>query len=312
MKTAGIQVRNLRVETLQEKNPRLLVGPLDLRILPGEILALVGESGSGKTLTLRALAGVPPRGLGITASPGDLPLSSRCGMVFQDPFSYFNPRWRMFRSIAEVLRVVRKVPREKIAPLVESLLESVGLSREEGELFPFEMSGGMAQRSAIAIALAVDPQVLCADEATSALDPATRDRILHLIAEICRQRCMAAVVVSHDLPGLVGHADRVVVMYRGLAVEEGAAEVVLRESRHRYTDFLVRCHPGIHTRGGKLPEIPPDAFKAEDEVSQHQRGCPFAGRCPGAAELCLQEMPPWQGGSTHRFRCFYPARGTTP
>ncbi|POR04631.1 hypothetical protein AU468_03155 [Alkalispirochaeta sphaeroplastigenens] len=306
MERAEIRVRDLQVEVSQGGELRSLVGPLDLTIVPGQILALVGESGSGKTLTLRALAGVPPRGLAVRARPGDLPLPSRCGMVFQDPFSYFNPRWRIHRSLAEVLRVVRGVPRGEVSPLAVSLLESVGLSREEGTLFPFEMSGGMAQRSAIAMALAVDPQVLCADEATSALDPATRDRILRLVAGICHQRCMATVVVSHDLPGLTGHAHRVVVMYRGLAVEEGDAVAVLRESRHRYTDFLLRCHPGAHTRGGLLPEIPPESLPGKAPVSP---GCPFAGRCPAARGPCFGEMPPWQGDETHRFRCFFPAGG---
>lgn len=273
------------------------MGPLDLVVQRGTILGLAGESGSGKTLTLRALAGIPPAGL-----IAEVSRYHRCAMVFQDPGSYFNPRWRVARSIDEVLQVVRMLPRESISAQRCALLEDVGLNGSDGQLYPRQMSGGMLQRAAIAMALATAPEVLLADEATSALDPATRDRILALLKRVAREHDIAVVVVSHDLENLAGTADRVVVLYRGVAVEEGEGRVLVEEPRHRYMELLVRARPGRHTRGTVLPVIRP----ADVSQGQWETGCPFAQRCPRAEQRCHEAMPPWEGQENHRFRCFFP------
>lgn len=283
-----------------------LVGPLDLAVARGEILGLVGESGSGKTLTLRALAGIIPVGLTARDASGEYKPSCRTAIVFQDPMGFFNPRWRIRRSIAEVLRVVRRVPAAAVERRVNDLLESVGLSRHDGGLFPFAMSGGMIQRAAIAMALAVDPQVMLADEATSALDPETRDRILDLLCSAGRKRGVATVVVSHDLASLARVADRVIVLYDGEAVEEGPGAELLVRPRHRYTDLLVRSLPGPNTRGLRLPEIPPNP------LGDTSRGCPFASRCPSVQDICTAENPPWTYLGEHRFRCHLPAAERDP
>ncbi len=283
-----------------------LVGPLDLTVKPGEILGLLGESGSGKTLTLRALAGINPAGLHAYDQNGPYRPVYRSAMVFQDPMGYFNPRWRVRRSVAEVLRIVRGVSRRNVRFRTEELLRDVGLAVEDGSLFPFEMSGGMIQRAAIAIALAVDPHVLLADEATSALDPTTRDRILQLLCRVGRERRAATVVVSHDVSSLAEVSDRVIILYAGQSVEEGDPRRVLAQPRHRYTDLLVRSLPGDHTRGTILPEIPPEPFATGADVTERNRGCPFTGRCPRADERCRGITPEWRGNDAHRFRCHYP------
>lgn len=286
-----------------------LVGPLDLCVQGGEILGLAGESGSGKTLTLRALAGIVPAGLLARDEQGQYRPAKRTAMVFQDPMGFFNPRWRISRSLKEVLRVVRRVPEAGLTTRVEELLEAVGLAPEDGTLFPFEMSGGMVQRAAIAMALAVEPEVLLADEVTSALDPATRDRILHLLCSVGRERRVATIVVSHDLPGLAAVADRVIVLYGGMALEEGVPADVLGAPRNRYTDLLMRSLPRQDTRGSVLPEIPREPAAGEAGTAPPSRGCPFSRRCPAAIPRCHEEMPPWSGSDTHRYRCFVPAEG---
>ncbi|TVR68893.1 MAG: ABC transporter ATP-binding protein [Spirochaetaceae bacterium] len=304
----SLSIRNLIVEKPRRRGTLTLVGPLDLDLRRGEILGLVGESGSGKTLTLRALAGIPPAGLEVRDSSGTYHPPCRTAMVFQDPMGFFNPRWRISRSLEEVLRVVRRVPAPVAPARAGELLEAVGLAREEGKLFPFEMSGGMVQRSAIAMALAVEPEVMLADEVTSALDPATRDRILQLLCRVGRERQVATIVVSHDLPSLAAVADRVIVLYGGRAIEEGSPGEILGKPRHRYTDLLVRSLPGRETRGAPLPEIPRDPA-GDPILSSSAGGCPFARRCPVALARCHGELPDWSGEKNHRFRCFVPVRG---
>lgn len=301
-----ISVRQLLV-TLQHSgnemdSRRVLVGPLDLTVRAGETMGLVGESGSGKTLTLRALAGIPPSGVIVRHSGCEYRGVRKSAIVFQDPMGFFNPRWRIYRSLAEVLRVVRGLPRSKLRERSDALLRDVGLEPTDGRLFPFEMSGGMVQRAAIAMALAVDPAVLLADEVTSALDPDTRDRILRLLCRVGRERGAATVVVSHDVGSLVHVVDRLVVLYAGQSVEEGPPSIVLGTPRHRYTDFLVRSVPGAETRGTRLPEMPPDT----DTIVT---GCPFSGRCPAAQARCYENNPDWSGPEEQRYRCHFPVPG---
>jgi peptide/nickel transport system ATP-binding protein len=297
-----LSVQDLVVEKLQPGGALTVVGPLSITVSRGEILGLVGESGSGKTLTLRALAGIPPTGLTARTPDGPYAPTCRTAIVFQDPMGFFNPRWKIRRSISEVLRVVRRVPRKIVVTHLHALLDAVGLTVADGSLYPFEMSGGMIQRAAIAIALATEPEVLLADEATSALDPLTRDRILQLLCRVGRERQVATIVVSHDLVGLGNVADRVTVLYEGIAIDEGRPATVLGSPRHRYTDLLVRSLPGRETRGTLLPEM-------LSKLSSPATGCPFFPRCPAGRSLCERETPPWTIEIDHRYKCHFPAGG---
>ncbi len=275
-----------------------LVGPLDLTLPSGEILGIVGESGSGKTLTLRALGGIVPAGLTATETP-----AWRSAMVFQDPGSYFNPRWKISRSLYEVLNFSRGVAAVDIPRRVVELLKQVELRREDGDLYPHEMSGGMLQRASIAMALSTEPDVLLIDEATSALDPVTEMRILDLLCAVTREHLCSTVVVSHNLTSLARQVDRIAVMYRGHIVEEGDATAVLSAPRHRYLSLLQQAIPSAATAGTRLAEIPQPGTTTF--VPQPDNGCPFAMRCPFADDQC-NDPPPWAGDSVHRYRCVHP------
>lgn len=273
----------------------VLVGPERYEIPRRRLIALVGESGSGKTLTLRALAGVTPEGLKREmSSPQTTP---RTAMVFQDPASFFNPRWRVGRSLREVLQTVRGMNRASVDQESQALMGQVGLEVGDLRRYPFEMSGGMIQRAGIAMALATQPELLLADEITSALDPELGGRVLMLLHELSRRRDMSVVLVSHDLRAVARVADTVRVLYRGRVVEQGPPGSVLSSPRHRYTDLLLRSLPEAGRRGRPLPELAPVPPGAAP------RGCPFRLRCPAAQSDCAS-MPQWD--PRRRYRCHHP------
>jgi oligopeptide/dipeptide ABC transporter ATP-binding protein len=283
-------VEGLRIETA---DGRTLVGPNTLTVPRGEVTAIVGESGSGKTLTLRALHDIlPPSLVASTAQRWDRPSTA---IIFQEPGSYFNPRWRIRRSLGEVLRYVAHVSRTDLPSRIDRLLSRVGLRPEDGTKFPHEMSGGMLQRAAIAIALATEPQLLLADEITSALDPDSRDRILAVLQTVAADERVAVLLVTHDIRAVERVAASVMVLYRGIVVEQGPASTVLSAPRHHYTAALIAALPGDSTRGRQLPEIPPIDAEA---------GCPFHPACPGATSICRSVMPEWSSGAA--YRCHHP------
>lgn len=274
-----------------------LVGPFDLTLQPGQVHGVVGESGSGKTLTLRALAGVTPDNLvGSWTCLEDPP---RTAMIFQDPASFFNPRWRVERSLREVLVHVRRMHSSAAGRRIAELAELVGLTVAELHRYPFELSGGMVQRAGIAMALATEPELLLADEITSALDPELGENILELLRQVAVAQRISVVLVSHDLPLVARIVDDVHVLYEGYVVEYGPPAQVLSTPRHQYTALLVRSLPSRARRGDVLPEIP----IAPESSSAAPEGCPFQPRCPGAIPTCTQ-MPDWD--PAHTYRCHNP------
>ncbi|MEX2443825.1 MAG: ABC transporter ATP-binding protein [Alkalispirochaeta sp.] len=293
--------RLFRAVTVALRGGRRLVGPLDVTLHPGRVHGVVGESGSGKTLTLRALAGVTPENIESSWECLEDP-APRTAMIFQDPAGFFNPRWRVERSLREVLVHVRRLARSHVAGRVSELAALVGLTGSELHRYPFELSGGMVQRAAIAMALATEPEVLLADEITSALDPELGEMILGLLRTIAVDRGLSVVLVSHDLPLVAQIADDVHVLYEGRLVEYGPPAEVLAAPRHQYTALLVQSLPSRRRRGELLPEIPIPAEGGEAAPE----ACPFQPRCPAAVTACAH-MPPWDDSRT--YRCHNPVQG---
>jgi ABC-type dipeptide/oligopeptide/nickel transport system ATPase component len=253
---AVLAVEDLHV-TLESRSgvTSALVDGVSLEAKAGRILGVVGESGSGKTMTVRAVLGVTP---GRTRVSGRIRFagesfdgSTRAGKrllgrqicsVFQDARSSLHPTISIGRQLGWALkRRGLETRRERLAAGTE-LLRRVGLSGSRGELesYPFEFSGGMCQRVALAIALAPEPSLLIADEPTSALDPTIQLEIADLFAEVAKERNLALILITHDIR-LVAHvADDVVVMQQGRVVESGAAASVLAEPSDDYTRLLLR------------------------------------------------------------------------
>jgi peptide/nickel transport system ATP-binding protein len=227
----------------------------------GEIVGLVGESGSGKTLTCRAITGLLAPGC--ARSAGEVELAgadgtrvdltaldrrgwdsvrgTRIGVVFQDPASYLNPSITVGKQLAETLRVHLKLGRAEARRRAVELFASVGL-RDPGTVYrqyPHELSGGMAQRVLIAVAISGDPDLLVADEATSSLDVLVQAEVLDLLRGLVRERGLALLLVTHDLAVVAELCDRVLVCRRGELVEQGPAAQVIADPQHPHTRELL-------------------------------------------------------------------------
>jgi len=237
--------------------------------LGNERLALVGESGSGKSMSARALMGLV-RKPGIVSArqlnvlDNDLlTLSTRrwqalrgngIAMVLQDPRYALNPVKNVAAQLDEALTLHQRLPRAERLARIHDVIRAVGLNEHVLARYPGELSGGMGQRVMIAIALINNPQVLIADEPTSALDARLRNQILELLVEQCEARQMAMLLISHDLPLVAEHCDRVLVMYQGEKVDEMAANR-LSQATHPYTRTLWTCRPNAETYGQMLPTL---------------------------------------------------------
>src|SRR6476469_6709169 len=316
----------LEVEEVQTffKTPRGLVRAVDgvsLSLERGKTLGVVGESGSGKSVLSRSIMGLLPNNVVRHGSIkfegreiGDADTEAMRGywgtmmsMVFQDPMTSLNPVMRIGNQITESLRYHLDVTKDYANETALSLLQSVGIPEAERRLreYPHQLSGGMRQRVMIAIALACGPRLLFADEPTTALDVTVQAQILDLLQSQQRERFMAMVLVTHDLGVVAGRADNTAVMYAGQIVEYAPTRLLFSETRHPYTEALLKSIPKLtqpsHTRLDAISGRPPD-------LVDPPKGCKFAARCPYAQPRCIEEEPGLGDETTpgHAFRCFYP------
>ena len=292
----ALTVTDLRVRAPQGP----IVGGLDLTVQAGETHAIVGESGSGKSVSAKALAGLLPAGLTatgtLTIGGRPVPLDganrawrqfrgSRITLLPQDPFTSLSPRHRCGNQIAEPLRHLGRS--ERRAAVLASL-EEVGLPERVARQYPFQLSGGMRQRVAIAAALVTRPAVLIADEATTALDVTTQRDVLDLLARLQRDRQMGLILITHDLGVARGRADQVTVMYAGRTAEHGPAATVIASPAHPYTGRLLDCDPPLHVALERLPTIPGSVPR----LAQVGAACTFASRCDLVIDECRTGVPP--------------------
>lgn len=251
--------------------------------LGNERLALVGESGSGKSMSARALMGLVRKPGIVSANRLNvlgndlLTLSTRrwqalrgngIAMVLQDPRYALNPVKSVAAQLDEALTLHQRLPRSERLERIHDIIRAVGLSEQVLQRYPGELSGGMGQRVMIAMALINNPQVLIADEPTSALDARLRNQILELLVQQCEERQMAMLLISHDLPLVAEHCDRVLVMYQGEKVDEMVASQ-LSQATHPYTRTLWTCRPNASTYGEMLPTL--DRSQPWKEVNNGSR-----------------------------------------
>ena len=297
-----LEAAGLRIESRINGVVRTIVSELDLHLSAGETIGIVGESGSGKSMTARALIGLLPGGLSAQGSVrldgrDLLTLSQRelsgirgreIVLMLQDPFTMLNPVTRCGVQVTETLRAdgARLGRRARRAEAVRRLAE-VGIP-DAADRYPFELSGGMRQRVAIAAALASDPRILIADEPSTALDVTTQAEILALLKSLQKSRSMGLVLITHDLRVAFSTCDRLYVLYAGSLLEVGDAAAVEAEPMHPYTHGLLLSEPPADRRLTDLVAIP-GTVAVPDDVAEI---CALAPRCRWAQSACVEGKPP--------------------
>ena len=293
---------------------------ISFTIAPGESFGLVGESGCGKSTAamaaMRYLAANGRISAGsitvdgkdlVSLSDGDLrQLRARTvSMVYQDPTRALNPSLRVGRQLSEVFEL-GGTSKGEARERSEAALRRVQIADPGSvlERYPHQLSGGMAQRVVIAMALAVNPKLLILDEPTTALDATVEAEVLDLVAELREQSSAAVLFISHNLGVIAKMCDRVGVLYAGAMVEEGAAREVFEDPRHPYTVGLLRCIPrrGQRKDHGRLDTIPGFLPPPGAELP----GCVFVDRCAIARDRCRTDPPPaYDLGGGRESRCHY-------
>lgn len=301
-----LEVKNLSVSFYTPQGEVQAVRDVSFTLHPGEVLAIVGESGCGKSALCKSIMKLLPstakiksgniavHGVDITGY-GEREMQKLRGklfsMVFQDPMTALNPTMSVGRQIAEAVKVHEpKIPGRELHDRVTELMELVRIDHAEERMkqYPYHFSGGMRQRSVMAIALAGNPDILFADEPTTALDVTIQAQILDLLKSIQKRLGMATVFVTHDLGVAAGAADRVAVMYAGKIVETGTVEEIFRDPKHPYTWGLIQALPAfakgksvLHT----IPGMPPTLINPPE-------GDAFACRNASALAIDYEEEPP--------------------
>ncbi|MBI3750970.1 MAG: ABC transporter ATP-binding protein [Chloroflexi bacterium] len=287
-----LDVRGLKTSFHTRDGIVRAVDGIDFHVDRGEILGLVGESGCGKSVTsmsiMRLIAKPGAIEAGqvmfdgkdlLTFSPDQMRAirGDRISMIFQQPQSSLNPVWDVGRQIGEVLEIHRNMKRKAARDRALELLRMVGIPDPQRRLasFPHELSGGMAQRVMIAMALACEPELLIADEPTTALDVTIQAQILDLIRELREQTGTAVILITHDLGVVAEMCDRVAVMYAGEIVEQATTVTLFREPLHPYTRGLIDSIPVVGDVRDRLAVIPGNVPNLIDLPE----GCRFAPRC---------------------------------
>ena len=317
--TPLLEVRDVSVEFATHEGVVRAVSEVDLNLVAGETLAIVGESGSGKSQMLLGLLGLTARNgrvtgsarfkgeelVGATAKRLNQIRGAEIGFVFQDPMTSLNPYLTIGRQLTEPLTVHRRVDRATATSQAIEMLHAVHITEPERRMqqYPHQLSGGMRQRVAIAMALICRPEMLIADEPTTALDVTVQAQVLALLREIRERFGTAIILVTHDLGVIAELADRVNVMYAGRIVETGPVDAIFYNCRHPYTEALERSIPQLgDNRLERLVAIagnPPNPLHLPP-------GCAFAPRCPYRLDVCDKSVPPLEAVEEgHRKACFY-------
>jgi len=313
-----LEMKNLNVR-FGDANATPVVDGLDLRVEKGEVLAIVGESGSGKSVTMMALMGLIDHPGIVTADSLSfdgkdmLKLSARerrkivgkdLSMVFQDPMTALNPSYTVGFQIKEVLKQHLGLKGKAAHQRALELLQKVEIpgAAQRLDAYPHQLSGGMSQRVAIAMAIAGEPKLLIADEPTTALDVTIQAQIMDLLLALQKEQDMGLVLITHDLAVVAETAQRVCVMYAGQAVEVGQVPGLFDVPAHPYSEALLAAIPE-HSMGAErlatLPGIVPGRY-------DRPVGCLLSPRCPYVQDKCRQQRPTLDPQVHGLVRCFYP------
>ena len=296
------------------------VNGVSFGLAESETLGVVGESGCGKSVTVLSVLGLIPNppgkviaGTAVFSGQDLLKMSNeeirhvrgaQIAMIFQDPMTSLNPVLTIGRQLEEPLMLHIGMTKNQARERAAELLSMVGIPNAKDRLndYPHQYSGGMRQRVMIAMALSCSPQILIADEPTTALDVTIQAQIMELVKRLRDELGMAIIWITHDLGVVAGMAQRVLVMYGGLIVEEAPVKELYANPQHPYTIGLLGSLPRVdekeHTKLYSIDGQPPVLY-------QKPNACPFAPRCQWVMEHCWNEMPPLMDvGPGHRAACW--------
>ncbi|HKW80392.1 MAG TPA: oligopeptide/dipeptide ABC transporter ATP-binding protein [Casimicrobiaceae bacterium] len=320
---ALLEIEGLTVEFGSLAEPFTAVDDVDLAIDAGEVVGCVGESGSGKSVTALAMMGLvdfPGRVrarrmqfagrdlLSLSETERRALTGKDIAMIFQDPLASLNPCFTVAFQLTETLRVHGSGQERASAKLRRAraleLLRQVEIPDAAARLdaFPHQLSGGMAQRVMIAMAIACHPRLLIADEPTTALDVTVQAQILDLLLRLQRERQMALLLITHDLAVVAETAQRVIVMYAGEQVETGPVPEIFDAPRHPYTQALLDALPEHNLDRARLKAIP----GVVPGLGDRPEGCLLSPRCEFALARCRVERPRLAGPRQRQVRCHFP------
>jgi peptide/nickel transport system ATP-binding protein len=314
-----LSVKDLKTHFFTKAGVVKAVDDVSFDVYPGEVLGLVGESGSGKSITGFSILGLidPPgrvvsgtirfKGLDILALDAEQQRhlrGNRIAMIFQDPMMTLNPVLRIDTQMIEAVRAHQTVSVSVARVMAVEALALVGIPAPESRLrnYPHELSGGMRQRVAIAIAFINKPDLIIADEPTTALDVTIQAQILHEAQKLCAKTGTAMVWITHDLAIVSALADRIAVMYAGRIVETGTTADIVSQPLHPYTKGLIGSVPSANKRGQRLTQIP----GMTPSVIDLPVGCAFRVRCDRARETCDSHQAIGEPSPGRLVRCCNP------
>lgn len=325
-----ISVNNLKTYFYSGQRCNKVINGISMEIKRGKTLCVVGESGCGKSVTascimqlLPKLARIEEGSIIYHSDEGDIDLSKlpRNGkkmrelrgkdiaMIFQDPMTALNPVFKVGYQIGENLKMHENMDKKGVHARTLELLTNMGIPQPDKRIdqYPHEFSGGMRQRSMIAMAMACNPKVLIADEPTTALDVTIQAQIFELIEELKKKYNTAIMLITHDMGVVCELADDVAVMYMGMIIESGSAREVLKSPKHPYTQALLRSIPVLGK--GADQDLQPIKGSTPDPYDR-PAGCQFEPRCDYSCEQCRKVMPGETNlGGTHVVRCHLAKEG---
>ncbi|WP_114890456.1 dipeptide ABC transporter ATP-binding protein [Haemophilus influenzae] len=316
---ALLDVKELSVHFGDKTTPFKAVDRISYQVAQGEVLGIVGESGSGKSVSSLAIMGLIDHPGRVSAESLQfentdlLTLESKAkrqligadvAMIFQDPMTSLNPAYTVGFQIMEALKTHEGGTKKARKDRTLELLKLVGIPDPESriDVYPHQLSGGMSQRVMIAMAIACRPKLLIADEPTTALDVTIQAQIMELLLELQKKECMSLILITHDLALVAEAAERIIVMYAGQIVEEGAAKDIFREPKHPYTQALLRSLPEFAEGKSRLESLQGVVPGKYDRPT----GCLLNPRCPYATEYCRQVEPQLHHIGSHKVKCHTP------
>lgn len=300
-----LEVRNLKTYFYTEDGVVQALDGVDFEVYKGETLGIVGESGCGKSVTSMSVLRLIPNPPGKIVE-GDITFDDKkildlsetdmrkirgndISMIFQEPMTSLNPVFSVGNQLGEVLRLHKGLDKKEARVECIKILKTVGIPNAEKivDEYPHALSGGMRQRVMIAMALSCNPKLLIADEPTTALDVTIQAQILELMKKLQKDFGTSIMFITHDLGVIAEVADRVIVMYLGLVVEEANVYDLFEDPKHPYTLGLMKSKPDLDTEDDRLYAIP----GVVPNPLYRPKGCPFYDRCNKKVDICKEDLP---------------------